>query len=174
MARTTISIPDDLKDRMDRVKEDVNWSGIAADAFESKLNDIARKRTEKSMETVIARLRASKIEAGLDLYTLGHKDGIKWASEVAEYAELRRLERFDVVDMVERFHKRTDSVTWAELVAFSVMANDRRRSHTEARGFWANIVDPKHMDERLKSPEFLRGFVHGAVEVYEQVKAAIE
>lgn len=37
MARTTISIPDTLKRRMDRMKEPVNWSEVAAEAFTAHL-----------------------------------------------------------------------------------------------------------------------------------------
>lgn len=45
MARINLSIPDELKRRMDR--EEANWSQIASDAFLSWLNDTDRLRAKK-------------------------------------------------------------------------------------------------------------------------------
>src|ERR1035441_5723797 len=95
MARTTISISDDLKKRMDRIKEPVNWSAVAAQAFELKLGEIAHHRKEKTMEHVIERLRASKIQSGSNAEKQGREVGIGWAKEAAEFNELRRLSKLD-------------------------------------------------------------------------------
>jgi len=69
------SIPDELKKRMDRVKEPVNWSSLAADAFELKLGEIARRQEEKTLEEVIARLRAHIVEDEMDDSARGHRVG---------------------------------------------------------------------------------------------------
>lgn len=53
MARTTISIPDDLKKRMDRVKGPINWSAIAAEAFAKKVN------AGKPVGSVIVKIRGT-------------------------------------------------------------------------------------------------------------------
>lgn len=45
--RTTISIPADLRRRMCKVKEDVNWSALACVAFEAKLLEIANQEAEE-------------------------------------------------------------------------------------------------------------------------------
>ena len=55
--RTTISVPLELKKRMDKVKEDVNWSALACRAFEQKLAEVASKKENKTMNDVITRLR---------------------------------------------------------------------------------------------------------------------
>jgi len=47
--RTTISVPADLKGRMNKVKEDVNWSALACQAFQGKLAEIAAKKERKTM-----------------------------------------------------------------------------------------------------------------------------
>jgi hypothetical protein len=47
--RTTITVPADLKRRMDAVTEEVNWSALAASAFEAKLTEIAKKKEAKKM-----------------------------------------------------------------------------------------------------------------------------
>ncbi len=38
--RTNISLPRELKARMDQVKEPVNWSAVAGKAFEAKLLEL--------------------------------------------------------------------------------------------------------------------------------------
>jgi len=38
--RTTISVPRELKGRMDKVKEGVNWSALACQAFQTKLAEL--------------------------------------------------------------------------------------------------------------------------------------
>lgn len=88
--RTTISVPRDVKRRMDAVKEPVNWSGIACRAFGEKLTEIATTKEEKTMADVIQRLRASKPDA---IYQQGQADGRRWASEQAEHDDLLRLEQ---------------------------------------------------------------------------------
>jgi hypothetical protein len=47
--RTTITVPAHLKQRMDAVKEEVNWSALAACAFEAKLAEFAKKKEKKKM-----------------------------------------------------------------------------------------------------------------------------
>jgi hypothetical protein len=51
--RTTITVPQDLKERMDAVQVDVNWSAVAARAFEEKLVEIASKKEKREMSDFI-------------------------------------------------------------------------------------------------------------------------
>src|SRR5262249_34830315 len=85
--RTTISIPQDLMARMQEAKG-VNWSAVAARAFEEQLNEIARARKEKTMDDAILRLRAAKRCLDDEDYREGHKAGQAWACEHAEPKEL--------------------------------------------------------------------------------------
>ena len=57
-ARTTISIPPDLKARMEAVDEPVNWSALACRAFEQKLAEIIKRKGSSNMNDVINRLGA--------------------------------------------------------------------------------------------------------------------
>ena len=59
-----ISVPRDLKARMDKVSASVNWSQVAAQAFEAKLLELESKKEVSGMDDVIARLRAAA-EIGL-------------------------------------------------------------------------------------------------------------
>jgi hypothetical protein len=49
MARTSIYIPDELRDRMDKLKHIINWSAIAQQAFESLLATDIEKIKEAQM-----------------------------------------------------------------------------------------------------------------------------
>jgi Sec-independent protein translocase protein TatA len=68
-ARTTITIPNDLKRRMDKLPEQVNWSGLACQAFQAKLAEIEAKKeramptnvlTGNEKEKLLKRLRPAK------------------------------------------------------------------------------------------------------------------
>src|SRR4051812_13093986 len=58
--RTNISVPQELKARMEAVAEPVNWSSVACEAFESKLAEITARRGARDMREAIERLRASR------------------------------------------------------------------------------------------------------------------
>lgn len=91
VVRTNISVPRELKARMDRV-QGVNWSGVASEAFERKLLELASKREVRGMDDMVARLKAaSELEANED-YQDGHQLGEKWAAEKATPRQLRRLQ----------------------------------------------------------------------------------
>jgi hypothetical protein len=100
--RTTISLPRDLKRRMDAVKEEINWSAVACRAFEEKLGELAAKKEKKAMADIIQRLRAAKQRGADALYRQGYEDGRRWASERAEYDDLVRLEQFYAKRRAER------------------------------------------------------------------------
>lgn len=95
MATLNISLPDDLKARMDSAG--ANWSAIARRAFELHLNSTAR--TEGDMDAAIARLRASKQKIEEKERPEWTELGRKWAMDEAEYDELRRMaELGDLLD----------------------------------------------------------------------------
>jgi hypothetical protein len=169
MARTTISIADDLKKRMDRVKEPVNWSAIASEAFELKLGDIARKKEVKTMDTVIERLRASKIRRASDMEREGREVGIEWAKCSAEYDQ---LERVADANPNELFAGPDEPGAYAVSLAFVIGGLESDASHDEIWEAWDAIVTDVR-DPRLNSEEFLRGFMEGAEEVFREVAGKV-
>jgi len=156
---------------MDRVREPMNWSAIAAEAFELKLGDLARNRKEKTMETVVERLRASKIRRESALEKEGRDLGAKWAKNMAEFDELQRISE---INLNEWFSGQPNApYGWADYLAFGVLGTniddaDRDASHY----FWQRAVGNVR-DERLSSEEFLTGFVQGAEGVFRQVEDQI-
>src|SRR6266446_8123193 len=89
--RTTISVPAQLKVRMEQVRESVNWSAIACQAFENKLAEIAARKENKSMNDVVERLKASLRSDQGKSFNEGYEAGTNWAENTATAAELARL-----------------------------------------------------------------------------------
>jgi hypothetical protein len=89
--RTTISIPASLKARMDAATEEINWSAVAAHAFEARLAEIITKRGAKDMQEVIARLKASKAKSDDATQHEAEGAGRQWAMNQAEAIWLQRL-----------------------------------------------------------------------------------
>jgi hypothetical protein len=168
MARTTISIPDNLKKRMDKVREPVNWSAIAANAFELKLGEIARKQQEKTVEAVVQRLRASKLQSLSRIEAEGREVGIEWAKKYAEWNELERVAQ---INSDEWFSGPPNApFCWADYLAFEIQGTNRDElDRSISEDFWYRSLGDSR-DKRLDSEEFLGGFVAGAVEVFEEVE----
>jgi hypothetical protein len=95
MAKLNVYVPDDLKARMDGVSGDVNWSEVVRPALQAAVADEEHRRN-RSMDTVIERLRASKQEALRDQETKGKKEGRRWAEDHASYDELRLISKIEL------------------------------------------------------------------------------
>ena len=169
--RTTISVRRDLKRRMDKVKEPVNWSGLASEAFERKLAEIESKKENPIMSDVIERLRTSKRQAESEDYQHGWNLGQEWAEKYASAPELIRLEKWSS-EPIYAVDEMCNAFTADELLAFSIHPEDQTRSG--AKVFWECAIGPDELSqEKLSLPEFLRGFVEGAIDVWDKVKNQI-
>jgi hypothetical protein len=173
--RTTISVPLDLKKRMDKVKEDVNWSALACQAFEGKLAEIAAKKETKTMEDVIQRLRGSLRQHESETYKEGYEFGQEWAQKTAEAGELKRLER--AIDQHQR--------NWEE--TFEVF--EGQSGGVPARGWVYSLIWPADTEfdkeddfwgaaigddlSPVDEPQFVRGFAEGAVDIWRQLKSRV-
>jgi hypothetical protein len=174
--RTTISVPADLKARMDKVEEPVNWSALACRAFESKLAEIAAKRETKSMSDVVERLRASMRSKESQAYKNGFKAGKSWAEQDAEVGELARLEEWK--DSIEREPSLPDWETYCTVpdprqrqgvgVTMTETITGETLDRTGVRDWWeANMG---YDSGKVEDGTFVRGFVDGALDVWEAVK----
>ena len=162
---TSISVPPDLKRRMDQVREPINWSAVACEAFNEKLAEIAKKKEIEGMNDVVERLRASKREAENSEYTSGHETGETWAKKEATARHLQRL---------AKWHNGIDNDQWREFSEWDSkedVANalyyeiepEMQGDDVSAKDFWDHYVDVEGVD-------YLRGFVEGALSVWEAVK----
>jgi hypothetical protein len=172
--RTTVSVPLDLKERMDTVAGQVNWSQVAVRAFEEKLAALAAAKKEKTMADAIQRLRASKLRDEDAEYQTGENAGREWAENMAEARELRRLEK--LLDGPAASDDWTwDDDSWDECGVASyvlgVMLNLKdddghyRADPMHSAGFWKEILEDKYPDGSL-----IEGFVEGAVAFWREVE----
>ena len=174
--RTTVSIPRDLKRRMDKVAEDVNWSALACQAFQEKLAEIAARKEEKTMDDVVERLRASKRKMDSEEYQHGYENGRAWANDTAEAAELERLESLEeglknqpVYGWEFFFDSQAhpnSAYSTAEDLYFALQPNDQEdRDRDAAKDFWESAAGDSEL-----SDSYVRGFAEGALQVWRQVK----
>lgn len=163
--RMMISITKSLRKRMDAVKDQVNWSAVARDAFERKLRDIARAK-EIDMSDGLQRLRATKESFILEEIEAGKEAGVLWAKDSADYKNLELLHRStqqyqDYSSWAEDFDSRHGPVDHF----YSVTGLDddlgstrEQADYTEA---WFGTQNP--------STSFIAGFVEGALEVFSKI-----
>lgn len=153
---------------MDKVKEPVNWSATAADAFELKLGELARKAKEKTMDAVVQRLRVSKLKHRNDSMTEGMEAGTAWAKDSAEWDQLERIAEIDAGDIGAG--EPMAPYGRSDYLAFEILGtpNDEH-DRSVSTDFWDTALgDAK--DKRLDSVPFLQGFVTGAAEFYSNVR----
>jgi hypothetical protein len=172
--RTTISIPQDLKERMDAAGEQVNWSAVAARAFEAKLLDIelARKRGKMNKNDIVKRLKAARAD-DTEEYDDGKAEGRRWAAETAKPRELKRLAEY-----ISRCDQ--DNLAWwdvdysgwkapfgaADYFVFALRPKCKDDRHALA-SFWEEALGGDA--DRIEDGDFLRGFGEGADEVWGDV-----
>jgi hypothetical protein len=174
--RTNVSLPRALKARMDAVKSPVNWSAVAAQAFEAKLLELESTKEVKGMDDVIARLKAAAELEGNEEYQDGFKAGQEWAKKVARPKELKRIAKHIAeytIDLVAGWWWDVDSPAWSApfgAVDYFVFAAwpQRYDDRDAPKEFWEQALgDDAH---RIDDADFFRGFGEGAVEIWEQVK----
>lgn len=168
MARKNLTIADDLKKRMDKVKEPVDWSAVAAAAFEQKLGEFALQKKEKKVEDVIQRLRAAAVEEASDTEREGHRDGYEFARQCATPSELERLSQMARDDNL--FQGDQLCCTWAELV----VQKARGLSVDEMREESLDVIGSKWFPDKTAriamDPVYLRAFIQGAARLWDEVR----
>lgn len=159
MARMTMWVTDDLEARMDTVKG-VNWSKVAADAFERKLK-------ERDMGAVIRRLRETLDEDFEKAMLAGYAAGWDWACETATADQLKRCTSID-----------HESFRREPLVAY-------RRVHLVAAYVYNLSLEDDEIykasvrmlgeDEAMYGDDdvYLEAFISGAIDVWDDLHKAL-
>ncbi len=152
MARMNISIPDQLKDKMDAIGS-VNWSALAAEVFERQVRK-SRKVDAMNIEQVYERLEASYEESEVAVQEEGYMAGVSWASKTAEAMELEWIG-----GNIE--NAGSDLYEWR----FSIGPF----REIDQKDFWG-----LKRGERKPTHKFVLAFVEGACEVWEKVRAYMD
>jgi hypothetical protein len=121
-------------------------------------------------DSVVERLKQSVFDAETEEYEQGKGVGRKWACENADGKALRRLERLEKQmgsDWWQLFRSDLNHHPVAARLAFE-MDPGTRDDPKAARIFWEEVAG-----EADPSPEYVRGFVEAALEVWGEVKARL-
>jgi hypothetical protein len=157
MARINISVPDELKARMDA--EDENWSEVARTVFERRLLEIATRKETMTMNDVVQRLRASKMQDLKAAKQLGRT----WAMQTASFSELKALAHFEFTGEPMAPYR------WLDLMFMAAKQWDddqQGRPDDEVDTWWCEEVE----GPSSPSDDTLEGFIEGAKEVWVQVE----
>lgn len=168
--RMTITVPRSVKEQMDQVAEQVNWSAVATEAFQRKVIEI-RNRRNKAMTKgkVLERLKAAG-EADPKGFEAGREWGRKWAEEKALPRYLRNLAKNPEEGFVPYVAPDDEEqVPWRLSVVLGHAITGEWKTATDWEAFWAEAVGPDG-DTLADEEDFARGFVAGALEVWEEVK----
>jgi hypothetical protein len=169
VARTTISLSDDLKAEMDALGESINWSATAAEAFRAEIeraNVRSNRIKGKKMTLAIDRLKASKKQFEDLARDRGHAEGVAWAQESADFAELKSLSK--VWPLTESCE--TEDALGAPGVFLRMISEGRLGDRQDINDFWTNLGH-EGGDQDQYSHQFWDGFTEGALEVFEQVES---
>jgi hypothetical protein len=166
MPKVTIYVPDELKARMDRAGEHVNWSAAAQRVFELELKSTEWKMAENPSEQTVARLRASK-EAYEDRISAdGRAFGVLWARKGAGFDQLKRVAETDW------------SLSYSDPlpVVLESVIFDEEEDRNHRWELWKELVETWSTDGREHHPEreepsdiWVHGFVEGAGEIWDEV-----
>ena len=172
--RINVYLPGDLRERMDAATDefDINWSQVAATAFELKLAGIAGRKTKLDMTDTIRRLRASKLQSEEDIYQRGHEAGQDWARRLAEWAELERLAKLGHDWFAPQGVVGEDAFGVSGNLLMHMNPDEYLGNRGAQEMFWQEATGDD--EEPYPDRDFVHGFVDGAVEVYEQVKDELE
>jgi hypothetical protein len=89
MARLTVSVPQDLHDRLDRWRDNINISRICQEALERELRRLEELPQDAIvLGDMVKRLSAEKADGDQHWFSQGVADGMTWARGAA-YVDLK-------------------------------------------------------------------------------------
>ena len=193
--RTTITVPFELKKRMKKVRGQVNWSAVACEAFENKLEELGPVEEITSVEEAIKRMKAiGENGPAAEADKSGTEAGKHWAMNFAQPGQLKRIEAFKSSMSADEWEESMCSRGAAKELAIQIdpragrnlgatPEDDGPRRHRSRRrggrgpgghgpGGWygPREVWRSILDCRPEHPAFFFGFAEGALEIWDQMK----
>ena len=156
--KTTISIPDELHEKMEKWKEHFNFSRVFQDAIREKIErkENFQKRLDAGgfdMEATIERLRAERDEGEEILFDEGKNDGLEWAKN-SHYSNIRDALKWnprngDVPDQEELREEIRDMIHDGEYLGFEANSWEMDDVTTKwalgwvegVKEFWSQVED---------------------------------
>ncbi len=170
--RMNISVPRELKAKMDAATVTVNWSAAACRAFEVELLRLESERTVETMDETVDRLLAADELDSNETHQHGIELGASWAKEDGRPRDLRRLEKLD--DDREDYIGIWDNGMNDSGIACGLcewLCSGDEYDNVNLDEFWEGILG-KGGRELINDENFARGFVKGALDVWAKAQAA--
>ncbi len=160
-----------LRARMDALEGEVNWSRVAAEAFERELDRREALGAEGSqgLEEVVERLARSRARSAGQRERQAREAGGRWAREKAEWDHLLAIE--DLAASWERNPERVAAARPEALVAalWRALENEQGPTDETDLAWW---LDTLGLPPEPTTAE-LRAFVEGALALFHLVRARI-
>jgi hypothetical protein len=188
LPRLSITLPTDLRRQMRRLDGEVNWSAVAAEAFQRKLEElkaVPRSEPESPARLRTERLDGTSMEEGIEDPKLlrerdlrrGREGGRIWAENEATPAWFARLEA--VAGRVREFCVNGDfSEDAVELL--TPLLDDLflrfvgKRDWNRQTWLWSRFDSVQHtFPDPSAPPAYIQGFVLGAMDVWEKSREKV-
>ena len=152
MARVQVYVTDEMKARMDALRDRVNWSELAQAAFERGIA-AAEMPEDPNIDQVIERLRASKAASWEINLKHARERGREWARKRASYDKLKTVSRLRLTEQGTYAHQ-FDRLTFEE-------------DSGDMGGYFYEICLPNN--DPMPPDDYVEAFVEGVKDVWAQV-----
>jgi hypothetical protein len=167
--RISITVPADVKADMDGIKESVNWSSVASEAFRAKVLELKSRKTGGTMNAVVERLKASKQKHDDQMYRLGREAGENWAKNSAEAAELERLTDFERSRSFENWEYQFAAWGGAGCSELLDVIKGEDAFAYRPKTYWDDVLGDGGL-QKVHNDRFAIGFVESAIALWEAVE----
>ena len=157
MARTSISIPDDLKNALEPYKSRINISAVCSQALRRAVEtERLLEEHSQGLHEAISRLRAQRLEADADSKKAGYRSGATWILRDATYADTKWFTQ-EVASRAEEGERACD-----------IIASERPDMDPEQS-------DPLTALGNGHDPfEFWTGFLQAVLDIWAQIEDAVD
>lgn len=128
MARIRVDLPDEIMEKLERVKHRINISQVCREALDRRMAGIGEKGEGLDIENLIPRLREEKAQVEGKWEELGRRNAVIWL-DGASYLELKAVTTDESSTAIDRY-KLPPS-------AFRLMRLDTKEAQGSCRGHHA-------------------------------------
>lgn len=166
MARLNLTIPDSLYNRLERLRDRVNVSKVCAVALAKELDMLEGTTLEGTTPDAVNAKVSRMVQRLGRWYPRGRQDGEEWAIERATIDELNKMEE-DWDDDTVKDMDELDDIDEDDFPTLNVRDQLKRWMIKDKE---EGIHEHGDADWRA----YLRGWYHGARDLWEQAKPSLE
>jgi predicted CopG family antitoxin len=158
--KITISVPDELHEKMQEWKKSLNFSRIfqeaVSDLIQKKEDFNRRLKEDPKMSEIIERLRKEKQESETEWFDQGKQDGTDWAKS-SHYSEIKEALDFEFEN------------GWPNSKAVGEHL-EHLRNDTEPEDEYYQLFGDNRWELSESGLKYLEGFKKGILEFWDEIK----